>query len=149
MSLSFSTTKIEKSVEIDGDQYVLREASGKTAVDYQNLALNGVTFGADGKPTRMVGQASVQILLVGQCLYAILPSGDVAKNPVGEKWVEATLPAKVLKALFKEAKEISALGEEQTEESIQAEITKLQDQLIKMEEENEGEPSNDSEVGSD
>lgn len=148
MNLSFSTTKVEKSVEIDGDQYLLREASGKTAVDYQNSALNGVTFGADGKPIRMVGQASVQILLVGQCLYKVLPSGGAAANPVGEKWVEANLPAKVLKALFKEAKDISALGEDQTEESVRAEIKKLEDQLIKMEEENEGEPTSGSEGGS-
>jgi hypothetical protein len=139
MSLSFSTKRVELEVSIDEAKHFIKEASGKTAVEYQNLALNGVTFGADGKPQRMVGQASVQLLLVGQCLHACDPSGAAYKNPVGQKWVEENLPAKVLKTLFEKIKEISNLGEKETEESLNKQMKKLQDKLLEIQTDPSGE----------
>ena len=142
--LNFSTTKKENAVTIDDDPFVIREASGGTAVEYHNMALNGVTFGADGKPTKMIGQASVQVLLVGKCLYRIDPKTElVSREPVGTTWVERNLPAKVMKALFKVANDLSDLGEDQTEDDVKKEIKKLEDKLIEMETDSEGEPIDD------
>lgn len=141
MSFDFSTTKKEQKVTIDDDPFIIREASGGTAVAYHNMALNGVTFGSDGKPVKMVGQAGVQGLLVGACLFRINPeTGKTNSVSEGTEWVEKHLPAKVMKALFKIAKDLSDLGEESTsKEDIEKQIKKLQDQLIKMEDDSEGE----------
>lgn len=149
MGLNFTTQRKQVDVTLDDKLFILKEASGGTAVEYQNAALNGVTFGADGKPQRMVGQASVQSILVGGCLYQTGQSGTALSSSVGTKWVEENLPAKVMKALFKEAKEMSDLGEdEETAEEIRNQIKKLEDKLIKIENDSLGESTEDSEDGS-
>jgi hypothetical protein len=148
-TLSFSTKKYEEEVTIDGAKYILQEASGGTAVEYQNMSLNGVTFGPDGKPQKMVGQANVQLFLVGNCLFATNPDTGLAyNNPVGMQWVQKTLPARALKQLFERVKEISHLGEEETPDSIREQIEKLQTRLNKLETDELGESQDDSEPGS-
>lgn len=149
--LSFSTKRSGIEVVIDDEKYALIEASGQTGVDYQNASLAAFTYGESGKAKSINGLASLQILLVGSCLYKINPdTGLTVKNPVGEKFAKEELPARVLKQLFEKAKEISHLDEEDTVESLQKQIDKLQERIdAKTKEADLGELPNDSEDGSE
>lgn len=150
-NLSFSTVRASIDVTIDEEKYVLLEASGATGVDYTNSLVSGITYGENGKPQKLNGQASVQILLVGECLYKINPdTGKTFKTSVGQKWVRDTLSSRILKELFEAAKELSNIDETETAESIQKQIDTLQEKLDKKQNESDvGESSEVSEAGSD
>ncbi len=148
-NLSFSTVRASIDVTIDEEKYVLVEASGATGVAFQNAIVGGITYGENGKPQTLNGQASTQILLVGESLYKVNPdTGKAFKTPVGHKWVSDTLSSRILKELFEAAKELSSIGEDETDEAMQKQIDALQAKLDKKQESDVGESPEASEDGS-
>lgn len=97
---------IEVPVSIDGRSYILREATGDAACRYRNALLACTQLGPEGKPSSVKGMADAEPLLVSLCLFD--DAGKPVSGPTIRKW-----PARVLKALFDKATEISQLGEEE------------------------------------
>lgn len=104
--LKFTLSRIEIPVEIDGEQYVLREASGETAATWRNAIMRCAVIGPDGKPTGVRDLADTELLLVSLCLFHV-GSG----NAVGLDFVRS-LPNRVCRALFAKVREISDIDEE-------------------------------------
>ena len=59
-----------KPVKYQGRNYELREASAGTGAAYRNFQLQGITL-EDGKPKKLKGLASGDILLVSKCLFEV------------------------------------------------------------------------------
>lgn len=122
--LVFDLSFQEVPVVINGEEYVLREASAAAAKEYRNAALKSFKMGLEGRPESIIGDglAGAEPLLVSLCLFK-----KGATNPVGSKFVDA-LPSRVVKPLFEKAKEISDLGEgEETVKDLEERIAKLKE----------------------
>lgn len=104
-----SLTPVEVPVTIAGESYTLREATGETAVQYRDAMLACTTLGPEGKPTIISGLAGVEPLLVSLCLY------DSIDHLVPEATIRSW-PARIQKALFERAKQISDLDEGEDED---------------------------------
>jgi len=99
-------TPIEIPVRIQGKNYVLREASGDAACRYRNAVLACAQLTPEGKAVSVRNLADVEPLLVSLCLF------DEKGNPVSVNQVRKW-PARVVKALYEKAKEISDLDLEE------------------------------------
>ncbi len=111
-SLNFESLEfIEIPVTINGEKYTLKECSGAGACIYQNAMskcskfVNGEFAGVEGPV------ADTQPLLVSLCLTD--SKGMRVPEVVIKKW-----PARIVKSLYKKAKEISDLDEEDDKKDI-------------------------------
>jgi hypothetical protein len=103
--LSFDSLDLRQvEVEIQGKLYLLREATGAGAARWRGAVIRAARFGADGKVERLDGAADSELILVNECL--VDASGRRTPLQVLQGW-----PARVVKALFEEAKRISELDE--------------------------------------
>jgi hypothetical protein len=100
-SFEFSTKSIIVPVDIDGEAYELREASGEAAVRYQNSQFEHTQLGPEGKPISLRGMANSEPLLVSLCLFK-------DEKPVPLKTI-TSWPAKLQRKLAAKIKEISEL----------------------------------------
>jgi hypothetical protein len=91
----------------DGENYILKEATGRAAKIYNNARIEGVMLEA-GQPKTIKGIGGLEPLLVSLCLWA---DND---RPVTQQFIEGW-PSKVVKKLYNKAKEISDLDEEEKE----------------------------------
>jgi hypothetical protein len=118
--LNFSNIEpIELPVTVGSQEYTLREASGGAACRYRNALIECTRLGPEGKPTHLKGIASIEPLLVSLCLF------DSNNKRVPVQVIEGW-PARVQKALFNKAQEISELNEDDTEETVEQLEQKLQ-----------------------
>lgn len=99
---------VEVEVEIERDQYVLREPSEGAAVKYRNAALRAARM-VDGKVTGMDGLADAEPLLVSLCLFKT--NGNGARVPVSLDFVMSLKP-KVVRALYERVKQIGGMDDE-------------------------------------
>lgn len=130
-------TPIEVPVSIGGESYVLREASGEASCRYNNARSNCTKF-VSGEFAGVSGPiADAEPRLVADCLFKISRTADgkAIYSKVEEKTVRSW-PARVQRALFQRAKEISRLDETDEETA-----EKLRERLAKIEEER-AEPKN-------
>lgn len=95
----------EFSVTVGDKEYVLREASEGAAVRYRDAIFQSTKF-SKGKLSGMVGLAEAEPLLVSLCLFE---GGD---KPVPLNVIKCW-PARIVKAMFEKAKDISDLGEKE------------------------------------
>ncbi len=105
--LDFSSIEIREVPVVDpkGNEYILREASGKAATDHRNAIMSCAIFGPDGKVVSYKDLSSVEAKLVAACLW-----DDKGRNPsvqLVQSW-----PARVQKVLFEKAKELSDISED-------------------------------------
>lgn len=127
-SLEFLTEQ-SIPVKIGDQQYVLKEASAETTINYRQKIFNLLKIGADGKPTRTEGVgevAGMEPYFVSKCLFT--PEGE----PVSEEVIRK-FPYRIQKALFDKAQEISGMTEDESPESLKEKIDKLQSKLNKTE----------------
>lgn len=123
--LVFNLDVIEIPVKIGPKDYVLVEASGGSVCKYKNAMLGTTSVGADGKPIlSMSGMVDSEPLLVSLCLWELWTNeanGDIVRKPVHINTVKSW-PDRIQSSLYKKAKEISNLQEdEDTIESLQKE----------------------------
>lgn len=117
-------TPIEVPVHIQGTDYVLRETSGEAAVKYNDARLACNEY-QEGKLVRVHGLADLEPLLVSLCLFT--HDGVTVPKSVIINW-----PARVQKALYDKAREISGMNE--TPQSLRKQIEIMQRQLAEIEE---------------
>jgi hypothetical protein len=131
---------VEVKVRRGGKTYVLREADGEAARQYRNAAIRAARM-TDGEVTGIDGAADVEPLLVSLCLYYANDAGTITLAPNGLPDKRTLVPLGVIKSwtaaqqksLFDRAVEISGLRDEQeTVESLEKQIGKLQKQLTKL-----------------
>jgi hypothetical protein len=105
--LDFSdlTIQEEQVTAPDKKVYTLREANGKAATDHRNAIMASTQFGPDGKVTGVKNLASVEAVFVAACLW-----DEKNRNPTVV--TVSSWPARVQKALYEKAKELSDMGEE-------------------------------------
>ena len=86
--------------------YELREANGDSACRWKNAILQRTNLGPNGKPSSFGAIADTEPIVISLCLF----DKDGKNVPVGviRQW-----PAKVQRALFEKAKEISELDEDE------------------------------------
>lgn len=113
-------TPIEEKVHVGGVDYVLRETSGDAAVKYDNARLACYEY-QDGKLVRVHDLANLEPMLVSLCLFMV-----DGVTPVSDATIRVW-PARVQKALYTRAREISGMNEPVT--SIEKQIELLQKQL--------------------
>lgn len=137
-----------------GKKYILREASGDAAAQYQDKLLSLTEFDGTGtKVKKMPGINKLDVLIVSLCLCetdtegkVLMKSEDGILSPVtvSEKLV-ASWPSRITKPLAKAAREISGIGLSKlsTIEEIDREIARLQrarTELMTTDMGEEGEP---------
>ena len=129
----------EKEVNIDGQLYVMKEASGAAARQYRAASLAGseMAFNEDtGERTmrRMQAVASAEPVLVAACLYARKAgAGDPSKDhPVQQSLIESW-PARVQKWLFGQIKEHSDLDEKDDLKAMLKAKARLEKRIAKAE----------------
>lgn len=116
----------EEKVRHRGIIYILREASEKAAVEWKNSHLRSARV-VDGKISSFGNMADGEPLLVSLCLYKADKNGqlplDRNNNPDNASRVSVqTLlewPSKVVARLFKRAKEMSDLEEQETQQVLE------------------------------
>lgn len=119
-----SVQPIEVPVTIAGQRYTLREATGEAADRWRNAQVSRAVF--DSESRRYVspgGLAGTDAVLVAACLTPTVTVEQVLA------W-----PTRVRDALFERAKAISGLtaDEEPTEESLEGDISFLQEKLERL-----------------
>lgn len=130
-NLNFSDLSvIELPVQVGENSYTLKEANEATAVKWRNATMAAARF-RDGNISGFSGIADSEPLLVSLCLF----DKDGKNVPIDtvKEW-----PARIVKAMFENAKEISELGE--TEDTVK----ELEEKLKKAKEVEEA-AKNDSE----
>lgn len=121
---------IEVEVKIDGKEYRLREATVDSAAKYRNASIRAARM-VDGKVVGLDGVSEAELALVMGCLFSANDKGQYIV-PVARFLLESW-PDRVLRELFKRAKEISGL-EEKTPAQLRKEIESMQAQLAQLEE---------------
>ena len=124
---------IEIPFLVKGKNYILREASGETAVVFRNAQIECTTMGPEGKPKKFEGVADVEPLLVSRCSWEQTTDGK--EKPVSIATVKSW-PSRVQKKLFNDAKRISELDESSLEDLIK-ERNEINDRIREMKEEKE------------
>lgn len=104
--LEFSLSKIELPVKIDGDDYVLVEASAEAAKKFKDHVIASTKF-EKGKPSGVKDLAASETLLLSECLFKV---DGVNRSQVHTSTL-LNWPNRVTNALFEKAKRISALNE--------------------------------------
>jgi len=128
----------EIPVSIAKIKYVLREANGKAAQAYRAATVKGLSVSKDGTMQHLSSSMVAEHVLVSHCLFKE-DSGLGVGLDVIQSW-----PNRIIRPLFDRAKEISDLDDTETKESIQKEISKLQDRLEKIETEDPNESGDTS-----
>jgi hypothetical protein len=117
---------IEVPVKIAGRNYVLREATGEAAGKYRAASLRGAEITHDdetGQRTikRLESAADVEPLLVSLCLFDVTDGERTVSIETVKAW-----PARVQRALFEKAKEISQLDEADDLAALERQAARLQ-----------------------
>lgn len=105
-----SIAPIEIKVTIEGEKYILQEASGEVATKYTNARLGKIKFN-DGKPNSFQGLADIEPYLVSMCLFRLDFGADgeeIKRTPVTVAKIQSW-PSRIQTKLFEEAKRISEL----------------------------------------
>ena len=128
---SFDLAPVEVKYTIGGSEYTLREASGGAAKRYREASIAGarMTVNEDDNTRtveRMEGIGGLESLLVSLCLF------DAKGAPVPRATVEGW-PARIQRALFDKAKEISDLDEKVDLGSLRKQRERLDRQIAKIE----------------
>lgn len=115
---SLALTEIPYNIQ--GEEYVLVEASAKQARDWRANNLQAIQMVESRRGRRRETQSSFKsgiadshILLVSLCLKKVNPDGS--RSPVSEETVESW-PNRIVESLFKKAQEISELAEDEDED---------------------------------
>lgn len=140
-TLQLSTTPNSFDVEIDGKNYLLKEATAADAKTYRSSAMKSFRFGEEGNPESIVGEglAEAEVLLVSMCLYEKVvneASGETNLSKVGKAKI-SSWPSRVVKALFDKAKEISDMDEDSDIDGLIKQRDKLDKQIKKLQEKEE------------
>ena len=110
--ISFSLTLEELPVEIDGKSYILQELDGKDRDKYLTSIGSRLRQNAKGEAAGVKNFDGLQASLVAKSLKKIGEDGE--KTAVTQDAIQA-MPARVVAGLFKEAKKLSKLGDEEKE----------------------------------
>lgn len=104
---SFSTKINTVDIEIDGIDYVLKQASAGVSRDYRNKQASIVKLGPNGKPVGFNDIGSVEPFLVSKCLFVKDTDKPVSYNTVCE-W-----PENVVREIYDDIREMSNLKEDE------------------------------------
>lgn len=124
-NFTFDITPIQVEYRIGDIDYILREASGETAVKFSNAKLKNLVLD-DGKVTKVSGMANIQPLLISLCL-----TEKASGKPVPEEIIKSW-PSRIQTKLFDKAKEISDIDQEVTKEGLEKIIADAQKQLAEI-----------------
>ncbi len=93
---------------IDGEQYILVEATSQAATDMRNITLRGASM-KDGRVEMGAGLAQAEPFLVSKCLFKLDDAGK--RHPMSLDTIR-NWPSRVVKPLYNKAYEISGLKED-------------------------------------
>ena len=138
---------VKLPAHLGGKWYYLREASEASAVAYANVKTRSARY-LNGQLDRIEGGADAETLLVEMNLYKT-HNGNTAQILLGsngqpvaiEKGVVATWPDRIVKPMFDWVKSHSKLQEEDTEESLAADVARLQAKLEALRASKAGQPA--------
>lgn len=111
--LIFTLDRAERPVTISNEDYVLIELDGKERDRYLNGLAKRIRTSPDGKSQTVKEFDGLQGSLIVASLRKVTPEG---LRPVDIKTVQ-TWPARVVKGLFQAAKDLSALNDDEDENS--------------------------------
>ena len=100
--LKFSLTFKNEKIDIDGQEYVLRELNGQERGQYLDSVGNRIIVGKDGQPSGMKSFDGLEASLLKLCLEG--PDGKLVPADTLAKW-----PSTVLQDLFENATRLSGL----------------------------------------
>jgi len=100
-----SLDKAEVEITLAGVAYTLIEADGTAVTERDNSILSGMTM-ADGKPVKMSGLASVDVVLLSRCLIHV-KNGHLVPLQVIQAW-----PYRIRNDLIDRLKLISGIVDE-------------------------------------
>ncbi len=129
---NFSAEPVKIPVTINGNPYVLREASEDAYTAYRNVSAKSIKHNEDGGAYFDGGQEA-DTLLLQRCLFEVLKnsSGDV-EQPVKLDFVRG-LPRRITKTLYLKLREMSGLDEEsETVETLTKRIEKDTKRLARL-----------------
>jgi len=123
-----SLEPIEVPVKIDGQAYVLCEATGEGAIQYTNGKQACMQW-SDGNVTGVNGIANLWPQLLYHCLFKVGEDGKRSKlsQTAIRQW-----PHRIQKPLFDRAVEISELEADNTVEDLIRQRDKLTEQIEKL-----------------
>lgn len=104
-----SLAPIQVEVSMNGEEFILQEASGAVAKKFQNARLSKIKF-VDGKPSSLSEVGDIEPYLVSLCLFR---KSDKGLTSVKQSEVESW-PYRIQEKLFLKAKQISGLDKTET-----------------------------------
>lgn len=129
-ALDFSSVKVAeiKVNNLLGKNYILREAKGATVVEFNDMRLKATRM-SDGKVVGIDGMANAEPFLVSRCLFEVDAEGKETAISPG---VVKSFPGHVMTRLYIEAKKLSKIDEEETEETVMKEMARLQKKIVEI-----------------
>ena len=106
--LVFDLTPAAQPVELDGESYVLTEASSSAAAMYRNAISRATKLGPDGKPVSFGdGFAEADLILLSLCIFKTGNNGSRSAVPIDQvrHW-----PERVVSQLVDCCQKMSGLG---------------------------------------
>ena len=131
----FSDLKIiEVSVKgPNGKSYMLREASGAAAAQFNNARAKCAKF-KDGELESVTGPGRLPLYLISLCLFNTKDDGTANINSSVSLSVIQPWPDRVIQKLFDKSKEISEIDEDDDLESLVKQRDELNEKIAKLEE---------------
>lgn len=133
------TLRETEPFKLGNHNYVLREATGTAATQFRNKIMSCSVLGPDGKVVKVQGLADVEPFLVSLCLFKVTTDkeGNQIKVPLKENDVK-TLPDRIVKKMFKQARDMSELEDDETMESLVAQREFIDSKIKALEEASKG-----------
>lgn len=123
--MELSAEFVEVAVTIDGQQYVLKEASEGASIVYRDAHVKAARIKeVDGgtRESSFGNLADSDALLVSMCLFKVGAGKDGGSlAPVDVRTVKSW-PTRVVKQLYKKVREISDMQELDSEEALQKQV---------------------------
>ena len=103
---SYTTTIKTEAIDIDGIEYIMKQASAGVAREYKNRQLKAIKMGANGKPAGFDDLGALEIFLVSKCLF--LEGKEVSFNTI------ANWNNDVVKSIYDDIREMSNLKDDES-----------------------------------
>lgn len=130
--------------------YLLVEASGEAAIEYQNMIAAATRYNKAKEEVEIKGVANCQPRLISRCLYRVIQDQPREKWPKVDEMVIRRWNNRAQKMLFTWIRDNSDLADDQTVEEMQKAKERLQQQIDERRgrERREGNSSNGTPGGS-
>ena len=130
-----SLARTEVPVTIEGNPYILFEATEKAASEYLDLGVSKLAF-TKGDVSGMSGGSANSAVLVSRCLYRATINEEGERQSIDSVHIETirAWPSRIVKPIFEMALKISDLEAKESKEDLLKQKAEIEKKLAELDE---------------